>query len=47
VLDGEVAAAVSQEVALLDTIDREESRNALERAVRTRLRFVGHCRCCC
>jgi len=42
VLDGEVAAAVSQEVALLDTIDREEGRNALERAVRTRLRFVGH-----
>jgi len=41
ILDREVASAVAQEVALLDTIDREEGRAALERAIDTRLRLVG------
>ena len=41
ILDREVASAVAQEVALLDTIDREEGRAALKRAIDTRLRLVG------
>jgi len=41
ILDREVASAVAQEVALLDTIDREEGRAALERAIDTRLRVAG------
>jgi signal transduction histidine kinase len=41
ILDREVAAAVAQEIALLDTIDREEGRAALERAIDTRLRIAG------
>ena len=41
ILDREVASAVAQEVALLDTIDREEGRAALERAIDTRLRLAG------
>jgi signal transduction histidine kinase len=41
VLDREVAAAVAQEIALLDTIDREEGRAALEHAIGTRLRVAG------
>lgn len=41
VLDQEVAAAVAQEVALLETIDRDEGREALVLAVRTRMRVVS------
>jgi signal transduction histidine kinase len=40
ILDREVASAVAQETAMLDTIDREEGREALERAIDTRLRVA-------
>jgi signal transduction histidine kinase len=41
ILDRDLAAAFAQEVAMLDTIDREEGRAALERSIDTRLRLVN------
>jgi signal transduction histidine kinase len=40
ILDREVASAVAQEIAMLDAVDREEGREALERAIDTRLRVA-------